>query len=303
MWGEWTMSSILAVDVGGTSIKFGRWHNNQLSKFDQQPTPDTLNGYYQLLESILNNLGKVDDVKGVAMSLPGAVNKVTGVIEGSSAIPYIHNFPIKAALESRLGTKVTIENDANCAGLAENQLGAGKDVPTILMLVIGSGVGGAIINNGLVWHGRHLFGGEFGNMIIDPQTGQTLSNAASPVNVAREYSKKHGHQVTGKELFDLAMEDNHNAQMAVSGIITALAQASYNLQNAFDPDKIILGGAVSANPHLLPWVNKKIKELSSRVDVPGQYPQVEVAQFHNEANQLGALIDFCQTYQLDMQKI
>lgn len=102
-------------------------------------------------------------IQGVAISSPGAVNKNTGVIEGASALPYIHGFNIQSELETLFALPVSIENDANCAALAEVAFGAAKGCTTALLLVLGTGVGGAVVIDGKVHHGEHLL---VGNLVI-----------------------------------------------------------------------------------------------------------------------------------------
>lgn len=297
------MKALMTVDVGGTSIKFGYYANKHLHKLIDYPTPDKLINYYQVIKQQKDNLAASFDLIGVAISSPGAVNKKTGVIEGDSAIKYIHNFPIRQQLVQRLGTKVSLENDANCAGLGESFFGEGKNCHSIISIVIGSGVGGAIVKNHQIHHGAHLFGGEFGYMIMRPATGDTLSHLVSPVTVARIFSQQNGQQVTGKELFDLAKRGNQKAQKLVDQITTYLALACYNLQNSYDPDKIIIGGAISANPVLLPAIKKHIHAWQEGNEDIGCRPKIVISKFHNQANQLGAVIDFCQSYGLTINQI
>lgn len=112
-----------------------------------------------------------------------------------------------------MSVPVTIENDANCADLEECQFVASCDGDSMLMLVIGSGIVGAVIFNNHIWHGAHLSGGEFGYMMAQhpADDGLTLSNMCSPVSVAQNFSKKAGHQYSGKEVFDLAVDGSVSA--------------------------------------------------------------------------------------------
>lgn len=297
------MRALMTVDVGGTSIKFGYYANHQLHRLTDCPTPATLADYYRVIAAQKDALAGDFNLVGVAVSSPGAVNKKTGVIEGSSAIDYIHNFPIRQQLAQRLKTRVSLENDANCAGLGESFFGAGKDCHTIVAIVVGSGVGGAIVEDHRVRHGSHLFGGEFGYMIMRPTSGATLSHLVSPVAAAKAFSKKVGMPVTGKELFARAHDGDRDAQQFVDQITTYLALACYNLQNSFDPDRIIIGGAVSANPVLLPAVKRHIAAWQEKNTDVGQCPEVVISKFHNQANQLGAVVDFCQSYGLTIGQI
>lgn len=117
---------LAAIDIGGTTIKIATWKDNQLQDKHAVDTPKDLESFYQVLTDEVNKIKENTDIKGVAISSPGAVNQKTGIIGGSSAIPYIHNFKIVDELEKRFGLPVSIENDANSAALGELAEGSGK---------------------------------------------------------------------------------------------------------------------------------------------------------------------------------
>lgn len=103
------MRDLAVIDIGGTTIKFAAWRNNELMDIHAVDTPKSLEEFYEILEHETNDFKKKYDVKGVAISAPGAVNKKTGVIEGASGLPYIHNFNIEQELERRFQLPVSIE--------------------------------------------------------------------------------------------------------------------------------------------------------------------------------------------------
>lgn len=212
--------NLIAIDIGGTTIKIATWINQKLKMAFTIDTPDNLDTFYEELTDAVNEIKANHNIDGVAISSPGAVNKATGVIEGASALPYIHNFKIVPELEKRFGLPVSIENDANCAALAEIADGAAKGCSSMAFLVIGTGVGGSIIINNQIWHGAHLYGGEFGFMIID---GKQLSELASPVTMAKRYNKKTGKDFDGKTVFELADTDDPVAQEERGKLLHALA--------------------------------------------------------------------------------
>lgn len=290
------MSNLGLIDIGGTSIKFAVMVNDQLKKLDPVKTPKTLEEFYTELAKKVTDMKSEYAITGVGISSPGAVNKKTGVVEGASAIPYIHNFPIQQELEKRFGLPVSMENDANCAALAELDSGAGKDVDSLLFLIIGTGVGGSVIINHQIWHGAHLFGGEFGFTLINDE--KTLSNLGTSVGVAERYNTatKPATNYSGKEVFDLADQGDARAQKEVQTMYYSLAKGIYNLQYSFDPELIVLGGAVSNNPHLIPEVEKEIEKIRKVVKIASIKPQVVSCKYTDEANLRGAAVDFGQTY-------
>ncbi|GEO52243.1 hypothetical protein LPL03_03390 [Lactiplantibacillus argentoratensis] len=141
------MQSLGVIDIGGTTIKFAVWQDQQLVAKTKVTTPTTLAEFYTLLTTQVAQMKRDYQIAGVGISSPGAVNKATGIIEGASALPYIHNFRIQPELQRRFELPVSMENDANCAALAELADGAGKQVASLCFLIVGTGVGGSVIVN------------------------------------------------------------------------------------------------------------------------------------------------------------
>lgn len=290
------MKNLALLDVGGTTIKYGLWDGTaqQLTKQGAVATPKSLNAYYDVLTQIVAEFKASDQVVGVAMSTPGAVNKATGIIEGASALPYIHHFEIQDELETRFDLPVVMENDANCAALAEVGSGAAKGLKNVLFMVIGTGVGGSVIVNGQVQHGRHLFGGEFGYMMMND--GRILSEVGTAVHMADRYNQEAHTNYSGREVFELADQGDLLAQKEAQVLYDNLAQAIYNLQYSFDPEAIILGGGVSQADFLVPNIEKALQKILKQVDIAPFMPTIRTCQYHNDANLIGAMEDFRRTY-------
>lgn len=284
--------NLAAIDIGGTTIKIETWKDNQLQDKHAIDTPKDLDGFYEALTEEVYKIKKDTKIEGVAISSPGAVNKKTGIIGGSSAIPYIHNFKIVDELEKRFGLPVSVENDANSAALGELAEGSGKGCDSMAFFVIGTGIGGALIINQKVWHGAHLFGGEFGYMIMG---AHTLSELASPVAMANRYNERTGKHLDGKTIFELADKDDPVASDERQTLIHALAVAIYNIQHSFDPEKIVLGGGISNNPELIPLLNKEIDRLRDDLDLVTLKPDIVLCKLKSDANLRGAVADFEQS--------
>ncbi|ARW20557.1 Glucokinase [Pediococcus pentosaceus] len=283
------MQKLVSIDVGGTSIKYGLWDENtkQLSDKGSIATPDNIEDFYQVLQQIKDNF---KDVDGIGMSIPGAVDQRTGVIGGISAIPYIHNFPIQKELEARLETKITMENDANCAALAEVSIGTAKDMNNVLFVVIGTGVGGAVVINRQIVHGSHLYGGEFGMMLA--LENQQLSKVGTAVHLGQNYNDKYDNNLSGREVLELAYKGDKNAMKEVQKMYDNLAHVIYNIQFGIDPEAIIIGGGVSANTNFIKGLNQTLQNLMINLrDIPIT-PQVKAAELHNDANLVGAAYNF-----------
>ncbi|MEG0373289.1 MAG: ROK family protein, partial [Enterococcus sp.] len=251
---------ILAIDIGGSTIKSGLWENNSLTELPSLITPKTWNEMKAYLKSLVEKHQITD---GVAISAPGAVNAEEGIIYGVSAVPYLHRFPIKQELTDFLGVPVTFQNDANCATLAEVWQGNAQGIEAVAFMIIGTGIGGGIAIDGKLRTGANLFGGEFGYQIINPTTLETLSDLGSPVSMAKQFSKlkAEGREYTSKEVFDLAATGDELAQEQIDQFYDALSIGIYNILVSLDPDRILIGGGISTRADLLENLEVRVQRL------------------------------------------
>lgn len=290
------MNNYLVIDVGGTSVKYALMNENaEILKSDAFATPSTLEDLYQHIEKVFASF---EHIQGIALSMPGAVDSEQGIIGGSSALDYIHGPHIKDDLEKRLHVRVEMENDANCAALAEVWKGAASDVEDCCFIVSGTGIGGAVVKNKRIHKGSHLHGGEFGYMIaeLDYETGQmyTWSDIGSTLAVVKSVASQmnvDAHLLNGKDIFD-HYHDNAIYQKAVDKYYYALASGIYNLQYAYDPQKIIIGGAISVRHDLLDEINQRLDVIFAHFPHAHIRPQVLTCQFQGDANLIGALYHF-----------
>lgn len=247
------MKAYMVFDIGGTYIKYAVMdqEGNKLvsGKF---PTPkEGLEPFLQTICEIVKDLRDSYELQGIALSSPGAVEVKTGFIGGASALPYIHGVPMTSLIKERTGLPVSIENDANCAALAEGWLGAAKDVDYFICIVIGTGIGGSIVMNHSILRGATLHGGEFGYMIMGGalQAGKnplhsTWSQSASTNALVREVERKKSltHcSLDGEEVFRLAESGDSIALESIAQFYKRIAIGIYNLKYALDPEKILIG--------------------------------------------------------------
>ncbi|WKF85236.1 ROK family protein [Lacticaseibacillus pantheris] len=284
--------ALALIDIGGTSIKFGVWENSKIIDQTAAATPKTLNEFYEVLNQHVTTMKNNHHITGVGISSPGSVDAPVGIIRGASAIPYIHNFEIVPELEKRFGLKIGIENDANCAGLAEVAHGAASGVKDAVFLVIGSGIGGAVIINGQVRHGAHLLGGEFGYMLHNEAS--TVSESASPVYMAENYNREESpaELKTGHDIFDAAANGEKTAQKYLDKLYYALAKTIFNLQYSIDPECFVLGGGISNSPQLLPGVEKALDGIMKQVEIAEVRPTIKICEFRSTANLIGAAVNY-----------
>ena len=154
---------IACLDIGGTSIKVAL--SDELGNLIEKGHVSVADTFEELMGNIVtwvNVIKEKYEITGVAISSPGAVDSVTGIVGGASAVPCIHGPNWKEEIKNRLGLVASIENDANCAALAEVFNGSAKNIDSMMFVVCGTGIGGAIVRDGKIHHGKNLHGGEFG---------------------------------------------------------------------------------------------------------------------------------------------
>ena len=277
---------ILCFDMGGTSVKYGLWENETITQTNSFPTPSS---WQEMKELLKNTADQFKGIDGIGFSSPGSVDSKAGVIKGISAIPYIHNFEIVKELEMLFGKRITIENDAKAAALAELYYGKAKNFQNVVFFIIGSGIGGAISINKQIVKGANLFGGEIGYMLLDQDN--TVSQLASPVQVAERF----GH-LTGKELFELSDQGDKNAREAVEGIYDALARSMYNICLLVDPELILIGGGISQREDLIEPIQEKLNNYLKLNGAKDLKITVDKCEFKQDANLIGAAVNFQNTF-------
>ena len=182
-------------------------------------------------------------ILGIAVSAPGAVDVSTGVIGGKSAVSGIHGPAWIEELQKCFGLPASIENDANCAAMAEVTFGNGRGCKNLAFVVCGTGIGGAVVIDGKICHGSHLYGGEFGCMVMRDDEGKlsTFSLQASTMSLVRRVRKVYPDQEwDGRRVFEEAEKNDSVCRAAVSCFYRKLAEGIYNIQHVYDPERILL---------------------------------------------------------------
>ena len=283
--------AILAFDFGGSAVKHGVWEDGQLKNKGKFPTPKTWKEMKACLSLVRNETKQ--ELEGVAISAPGVVDTEKQMINGISAIPYIHHFDIFAELEQLFQLPVAIENDANCAGIAEIYEGAAKGKKEVAFVVIGTGIGGAIFHNGEITKGVHLYGGEFGLMFLNGE--KTFSQLGTAVQMAWRYCRRKGvpkSTFSGEEVFELAEAGDELAIEEVDLFYQYLTKGLFNIQFSLDPEIIVLGGGVSAKGDLIDKINERMKEKLKQFKLNDFVPIIVACEHKNDANLIGAAANF-----------
>ncbi|TRZ39534.1 ROK family protein [Niallia circulans] len=293
------MEAFMVIDIGGTFIKYAVMDEtaNKLRSGKLATPKDGLDSFLLTVQKVVEENAADFNLQGLAVSSPGAVDVKTGYIGGASAIPYIHGVNMTGLIKEMTGLETTIENDANCAALAEGWLGAAKDIDYYICIVIGTGIGGSIVLNKTILRGASLHGGEFGCMIMGTSFNEPLqatwSLNASTNALVQAVKNNHSFReepLNGEDVFKMAEEGDPIAQQAFTNFYKRLAIGIYNLQYAIDPAKILIGGGISSRKDVIAGINQELQKL--RNDVSSLKIEVEACQFGNDANLVGALFHF-----------
>lgn len=292
------MSNYIVFDIGGSSVKWSIMSKmGDILTKDKIKVVDSVDQFFEELSKIVNINKDNFNLKGIAISSPGAVDSITGIVGGTSAIPYIHGPNFKEILKEKTGLDVAIENDANCAALGECWLGAAKEENDCAFVVCGSGIGGAIVKDKKVHTGIHKHGGEFGYCIVDyDKDGEekylTWSRVGSTSALARAISQRKGLEekdIDGLKAFQLYDEGDIIAVEEVNKYFRYMAIGIYNIQYTYDPEVIVLGGAISEREGYIESINEKLDEIMCNNTDGKIKPIVKKCIHGNDANMIGAL--------------
>ena len=281
---------IAAIDIGGTLIKSPIWQDGVLASIAERSTPVTCAAdLLSAVEQVVRSYGTVD---GVGISTRGQVNGAGTILFDNGPIADYTGTAVKVILEQRLRVPVFVENDVNCAGWAEACLGAGKGHKDFLCLTYGTCIGGAILQNGRLYHGSNWSAGEFGGMQLFSQQPsgdglcaafyENLASAAALVQMAQAVCPE---LENGKQVC-LRMQEP-----VLSPIIDRwVRNVSYGLSSLihiFNPSLIVIGGGIMQNDTLF----DKIRSCTMLQLMPG-FENVELKQavLGNHAGMIGAAL-------------
>jgi len=281
----------LALDIGGTFVKYA--YMNEVGDIITQgkyPT-ETKN-----LDIFLNRLDEIipDQLQGIAISSPGVIDSDTGVIRVVTLLPCLNGVGLKELLEKRYGVTASVENDAKCAALAEVWKGSLVGKQASLMMVLGSGIGGAIIIDGKIYKGLRSKAGELGSMLcnFDDQNATAVSfgRQCSAVWLNRDISNALGLETEdGEVVFEYINKKDPIALPIFKRYCNTVAQIIYNADYILDLDCIAIGGGISNQPILVETIRESFMDLRNRYREDDHDPEIVVCQFKNDANLIGAL--------------
>ncbi len=252
----------IGIDLGGTNLRVaaidssGRILDKVTESAVFEAGPERVAGdIARVVDSVRKKIG-IDGLAGVGIGVPGYIDIDAGIVVGSANLPGFQGFPVRDRVQQHLGTPILLENDANAAALGEMWMGAGKNVKDLILLTLGTGIGGGIVSEGKVLHGSHGMAGEFGHMTVFPDGNPCgcgncgcLEKHASATAIAAMGRMMHfGREIkTAADVYVLALEGNERAKRVFESMGRALGIALANLINAFNfPLYLVSGGPLPA---------------------------------------------------------
>lgn len=287
---------IIGIDIGGTTIKADLYDDfgTSLNQFKEIETIiDYDLGTNQILNQVCDLIGEYIlnySIDGVGISTAGVVNANTGeIIYAGYTIPGYIGVNFTSEIEKRFGLSTFVENDVNCAALGELWKGQAKDKKNVVMVTIGTGIGGSIIVNGQIVNGFNYTAGEVGYIPIGNSDWQSKASTTALIHLYQKKSLKTNQ--TGRTFFtDLSSGDKiakETFEIFVENLTKGLLAISYLL----NPEILILGGGILAKKDiLLPEIQSSLaKNIMDNRFLP---KNVVAATLGNEAGRIGAVKNF-----------
>jgi glucokinase len=221
---------------------------------------------------------------GAGIGVAGIIDLEAGVVRKSANLPGWSGYPVRQEIEKRLGVSIFLENDAKVAALGEQWLGAGRGVANMAMITLGTGIGGAIVLDGKIFHGMNGMAGEFGHVTIEPDgvpcgcgnhgCAERYASATAIVRMAREAiatgqapalekAASADAEFSAKSIYDLAMQGDEPARKIFERFGRALGMMLGDLVNILNLEMYVIGGGVlSAWDAFAPTMFAEMRERS-----------------------------------------
>ena len=279
--------NILAIDIGGTMIKYGLVSSDGKILSTNKIKTEASKGLNNILNKIDNIFKgyKENNPVGIAVSGTGQINGMIGkVIGGNPIIPNWIGANLVKILEEKYNLPAVLENDVNCVALGEKWIGAGKDLSNFICLTIGTGIGGGIILNNQLFRGENFVAGEFGHTLIKKGEFEQFASTTALIRLVKE---KTGKILNGKEIFDLEKKEIVEYQEVISEWIENLTDGLSSIVYCFNPANIILGGGVIGQGEAL--INRIKNSLFKKIGL--QFKEklnIIQAKLGNNAGMIGA---------------
>lgn len=306
------MGSYFGADIGGTQIKFGHFSEEGILLKKWTVNTDLSESGNHIIPKVATEIRnfcksrEIDDteIKGIGMGIPGPVDK-NGYVKKSVNLHWYDFNPIEILRQKFPDTAIGAGNDANMAALGEYYAGGGKKYNSMMLITLGTGVGGGIILNGNVLLGANGIAGEIGHITVDPGESDTcncgnhgcldqFASANGLVRIAKRLIKEKKTEstlqsiknFTAKEICGLARQGDKLCIKCLEICMGNLGHAMAEFTHAFDPEAFVIGGGVSKSSELiLPIIQKAYNEKLHLIE---QGADIVTAQLGNDAGITGA---------------
>jgi glucokinase len=300
----------IGVDLGGTKMAVGVVDSDQHVHY-QGREPSTGLSEDKLIEELAAELQEAKqarpDVLAAGLGIPATIDRDRGVAIQAVNLE-ISDVPLRDEMHEQLGLPVYMDNDANVAALAEFLYGAGRGARDVVLLTIGTGIGGGLILDGEVYRGSTGAAAELGHIVIEedgplcqgscPNHGcvEALASGTAIAKAGKAAAERDPDSALGKALAEgpivgrtvteLALSGDGPAREVVAEAGRHIGVALSSLANIFDPDVFVIGGGVSAVGDLL--LDPAREELRSRALPPMNERPVKLAELGPDAGMIGA---------------
>lgn len=288
------MTKTIGLDIGGTKIQGAVIdEKGEILKTYRLETC-AREGKDKVLENISKIIDflKTNEIEAIGVGTPGFIDSENGIVTFAGNIDGWTGLNLKKEIEKISNLPVFIENDANIALVCEKWLGAGQGFKDIVMITIGTGLGGAVYNEKMgLLSGSHFQGAELGHLILHPNgeyctCGQSgcAESYCSGTALVRHYEELTRNRLSRAEIFKISDKDE-NAKKVIERFTSDLAWFLTSLRNVFDPELIIIGGGVINSKDY--WWDEVIENFNSYCHLSEEI-EIKSAKFLNDAGVIGA---------------
>ncbi len=289
------MKTYVAIDIGGTSIKYGLIdENEQLLEKSEMPTEAQYGGpgILKKVKGIVEKYLETQKIAGICLSSAGMVDPDKGeIFYAGPQIPNYAGTAFKKELENAFQIPCEIENDVNCAGLAEVMSGNAKESQIAVCLTIGTGIGGCLINQREVFHGYSNSACEVGYMHLPDGAFQDLASTTALVEYVAELHGESAEQWNGLRVFTEATEGNTYCMQGIERMVDYLGKGIANICYVVNPEVVVLGGGIMAQEAILkPKIQAALQ--ANLVSSLAEKTKLAFAHHQNTAGMFGAYYHF-----------
>ncbi len=282
---------ILTVDIGGTFIKYAVMNEvAQIGERGKIPAPiDTRENFF----NAISELYKSCNAEGIALSMPGVIDSARGICVKSAAFSFNNGCNIVHELGEICKCRVTIENDARCAALAEAKFGALADVADGFIMVFGTMIGGAFVVNKTIRRGFNNSAGEIS--FTGSGSGKIFSDQCSVPALLQGYAQIKNlstEKVSGEDFFRAVNKNEKDALTCLDRFTRRIAEKIFDIQLIIDVAKFAIGGGISAQKIFIDSIRDNLKKVYAASPIEFQRVEVVPCKFLNDANLIGALVRY-----------